>query len=336
MSGVQNRIEWIDLAKGFCIVLVVLHHVASVIGISYPLDVQARGFRMPLYFILSGLFFKQYEGFVGFLKRKTNKLLIPFLFFLLTTSVLVYWVLILPESPHLYKYVFKSFFVERVILFNEPIWFLLCLFEVNLLFYLVQWLASVVSQRSQTLIVIVVSVLLGFCGLSMAVFKFQLPLYIDSALSALPLFAFGWWLFRHTDFLKSPVKVSRDIPLMVSCALLLWFMAVPVKWINNDFSREAIPVLYICGIAGTMMVLTLSKVLGRLPLLSYWGRYSIMILCAHYPIATVCYVLLGKILSGVTLLIVTLVITMLCCHMLIPLMRRYLPHVTAQKDLIRI
>ena len=118
MDGDKKRIAWIDLAKGICIVLVVLHHVASVIGVSYPFDVQARGFRMPLYFILSGLFFKQYEGFVGFVKRKTNKLLIPFLFFLLATSVLVYWVLILPEWNRLYTFVFKSFLRDRIILFN--------------------------------------------------------------------------------------------------------------------------------------------------------------------------------------------------------------------------
>lgn len=71
MEEVKNRIVWIDLAKGFCIMLVVFHHVASVLGVSYPFDVQARGFRMPLYFILSGLFFKQYEGFLGFLKEKS-------------------------------------------------------------------------------------------------------------------------------------------------------------------------------------------------------------------------------------------------------------------------
>ena len=78
-----SRIEWIDLAKGICILLVVFYHVAICLHIDYPLSTQIASFRMPLYFILSGLFFKQYEGFVGFLKRKTNKLLIPFLFFLL-------------------------------------------------------------------------------------------------------------------------------------------------------------------------------------------------------------------------------------------------------------
>ena len=336
MGGDKKRIAWIDLAKGICIVLVVLHHVASVIGVSYPLDVQVRGFRMPLYFILSGLFFKQYEGFVGFVKRKTNKLLIPFLFFLLTTSVLVYWVLIGDEWPRLYTFVFKSFLCDRVILFNEPIWFLLCLFEVNLLFYWVQWMAGALSSRYRTIIVLTLSLLLGGAGLALAVYHHQLPLYIDSALSAMPLFAFGWWLFRHTSFLTSPVLLSRDIPLIIVCALVLWLLAMPVKWINNDFSRDAVPVVYVCGIAGTMMVLTLSKMLKHVPLLSYWGRYSIMILCVHYPIATVFNLLLGKVTTGAPQVIAVLLLTLLCCHLLIPFMRRHLPHVTAQKDMIRV
>ena len=336
MGETKNRIEWIDLAKGICIVLVVLHHVASVLGISYPFDVQARGFRMPLYFILSGLFFKQYEGFVGFLKRKTNKLLIPFLFFLVTTSILPYWILILPQWASLHGYVLKSFLFKRVILFNEPIWFLLCLFEVNLLFYLVQLAADAISSRYKTYIVLAVSLLLGCGGLALAVNHVSLMFYADSALSALPLFAFGWWLFRHTSFLKSPVMLSRDVPMIIICALILWLLAVPVKWINNDFSPQAVPVVYLCGIAGTMMVLTLSKIIKRLPLLSYWGRYSIMILCVHYPIATVGNILFGKVISGPVLVTVVFLVTLLACHFLIPVMKRFFPHVTAQKDLIRV
>ena len=58
----KKRIQWIDLAKGFCILLVVLQHASELTHVDYPLSVQAFGFRMPLYFILSGLFFKQYEG----------------------------------------------------------------------------------------------------------------------------------------------------------------------------------------------------------------------------------------------------------------------------------
>lgn len=329
METDSKRIDWIDLAKGFCILLVVFHHVSSVLDVDYPFSVQARGFRMPLYFILSGLFFKQYEGFVGFLKRKTNKLLIPFLFFLIVTLVLPS--LILHHDTSL-----GMFFNERVIMYNDPIWFLLCLFEVNLLFYLVQWLAGKVSPRHKSSLTIAGALFLGLNGLTLGVLQLRLPLYLDSALSAVPLFAFGWWLFRHSSFLSSPVNFARDGAIALAGLIVLWLCAVPVKWINNEFSYEALPVVYLCGIAGTMTVLIVSKMMGHLPVISYWGRYSIIILCTHYPVAMICERVFGRYLSGGLLVAAVFVLTMLICWLLIPLMKRYLPYVTAQKDLIKV
>lgn len=48
----QQRIEFIDLAKGICIILVVLLHIVPSANIP-----ELRFIRIPLYFILSGLFF---------------------------------------------------------------------------------------------------------------------------------------------------------------------------------------------------------------------------------------------------------------------------------------
>ena len=104
--GQSKRIEWIDLAKGICIVLVVFHHVMVRYDLELPLSDALSSFRMPLYFILSGLFFKLYEGFEGFVKRKVNKLLIPFAFFLVTTSLLPYW--IINHGNSLVFFFFKS------------------------------------------------------------------------------------------------------------------------------------------------------------------------------------------------------------------------------------
>lgn len=69
----KERIKFIDLAKGFCIILVVLNHICVLTGFKTVIDVQLASFRMPLYYILSGLFFKEYNGFFDFIIRKTNK-----------------------------------------------------------------------------------------------------------------------------------------------------------------------------------------------------------------------------------------------------------------------
>lgn len=57
----NKRIDWIDLAKGLCICLVVLHHLSwDLAGSTLMIQI-----RMPLYFILSGIFFKDYGGGVA-------------------------------------------------------------------------------------------------------------------------------------------------------------------------------------------------------------------------------------------------------------------------------
>ena len=332
----KKRIQWIDLAKGFCILLVVLQHASELTHVDYPLSVQAFGFRMPLYFILSGLFFKQYEGIVGFLKRKTNKLLIPFLFFFFTTSAIPYWILLYPDElqhiPYAFKYVYRF---ERV-MFNGPIWFLFCLFEVNLLFYFVQWLSAKLSAKHQTALVLVLSCVIGFAGLTLGVLEINFPFYLDTMLSVLPFFAFGWWLYRHSSILTSPVDYKRDILVAVACAVVLFFSAVPVKWLVNRIPVEGVALVYLAGIAGTMMVLLVAKMIGHLPFISYWGRYSIIILCTHNLLIIMLNWLLGRYISGGLLLFVVFVVTMFLCHLLLPLVKRYLPHVTAQKDVIKV
>lgn len=81
----KKRIEFIDLAKGVCILLVIMMHTD--VNVDFP---GLRGMRMPLYFILSGLFFKDYGGFLNLLVKKANKILIPFLFFYLASYSIFY------------------------------------------------------------------------------------------------------------------------------------------------------------------------------------------------------------------------------------------------------
>lgn len=72
----HRRIDFVDLTKGVCIILVVMAHIG---GAFDQLDKHSMlsCFRMPLYFFISGIFFKPYEGLYGFIIRKTNKLIIP-------------------------------------------------------------------------------------------------------------------------------------------------------------------------------------------------------------------------------------------------------------------
>ena len=131
MEGNQSRrIDFVDLTKGVCIVLVVMAHVG---GAFEQLDTNSMlsCFRMPLYFFISGVFFKSYEGLFGFILRKINKLIIPFLFFYLSAFLMKYIVWkIAPgvfQLPVSWNELLVVFHGHDLIKFNPPIWFLLAL-----------------------------------------------------------------------------------------------------------------------------------------------------------------------------------------------------------------
>lgn len=336
----KPRIEYIDLAKGFCIILVVCFHLSLSYDFRLPGSIFMKAFRMPLYFFLSGCFFKAYEGFWGFFKRKVNKLLIPFFFFYFLTSVgvphvKVHLLGIHTRLLHMDK-IFTAFLTETYP--NQPIWFLLCLFEDSIIFYSLYLLAQRFESKSN-LIICIGALLIGYMGISMSLLHIKLPATIDSALSAIPFFAGGYFVFRKTDILK-PNKYDKYLPFLIIAAFaFVAIFSTNYSFVQNSFSVRAAIVFYPCGFLGTYGVIMLAKILKRLPLISYFGRYSIMILVSHLEV----YYLLARVLehSGLNLSVgyiytINLVLTMLSYVIIIPFMRKFMPHVTAQKDVIKV
>lgn len=338
-----NRIEYFDLAKGFCIVLVVWFHVFEYYDIQLPMHSFFSSFRMPLYFVLSGCFFKTYSGIVDFTKRKCNKLLIPFSFFYVTTSLFIPFLLfeffdIRMQHGQLY---YNSHNICRIIAHegfpNVPIWFLLCLFEINMIFYVVMLLGN--KTKKPDAIIFLCTFLIGAAGLVCSYFRIYLPGFIDSSFSSFPFFVFGYYVYRRTNMLK-PNKTDGYL----LCFVVVLVIAVAILSYNCDFRFAAnifglkeILVLYPCGVMGALSVFFLTKYFKHIPVLSYWGRYSIMLLVSHQLVYQVfAYVLSFLNLSVVVVAFINTVLTLGVYMFLIPFMLKYMPYVTAQKDLIRI
>ena len=177
----KKRLEFIDLAKGFCILLVVFNHIHKTFDTQFLLDDCFKMFRMPLYFFLSGLFFKRYEGVLGFMKRKINKLLIPFVFFFLLTSFLIPSIISMLSGNN-FKIELLWSFVSPEFFPNFPIWFLLCLFELNLMFYVVY----LIAEKFGSYVVLVMTILssaIGIFGYYLGHIKLNLYMFADSAMS---------------------------------------------------------------------------------------------------------------------------------------------------------
>ena len=292
---------------------------------------------MPLYFFLSGCFFKQYEGFVGFIVRKINKLLIPYVFFYLLFRVIYPFLLLKimgTESPGApWDALWHWLTTDGV---GGPIWFLRCLFIMNIYFYVV----FLVSRKNQILIGLI-SFIVGLTGFTIGFYQYHLPLHLDSAMTALPFFYMGYFVFRKTELLYPNTYDRFNWFLIIALFAVLLLFATKPSYLLNRYESD-IPYLwsivktYVSGLAGTLMIIVLSKQIKYIPVISYFGRYSIMILCTHRFIYTlVDGVVLSMGLNNFHLLI-TFIITMLSYLGLIPFMQKYMPHVTAQKDVIKI
>lgn len=334
----KQRIEYIDLAKGFCIILVVLVHIAAFYTYELPGGNFFKSFRMPLYFCLSGCFFKAYSGFSDFLKRRINKLLIPFIFFYIFTSIGV---------PHFLFHVLKcncSVLHPNQMLtaiYNEsfpnlPIWFLLCLFEDCLIFYGI-YRVSLKFPKYNILFLCIGTMIMGIIGLSLGILQINLPFTLDSAFSALPFFAAGYVVFRKTNLLKTNSFDKYLVPLIIIAFFLVWMLCEYYSFLLNSFTVRAAMVVYPCGLLGTYGTVMLAKLLKHLPLISYLGRYSIMVLVTHIHVLNLYAGILKHIgLTGSYVVYLNLILTLLSYLLLIPIMQKLLPHFTAQKDLIKV
>lgn len=326
----SNRIEFIDLAKGICILLVVIGHVG--VNIAIP---GLENVRMPLYFILSGLFFKSYGGWMFFVIKKINKILIPFLFFYLLGYLVYYSVdLIVPGLIVSDATSVLDVFTQRQY-FNGPIWFLLALFWANIMFCFIHEYLSKEWLRA------IVVLMIGGVGMYLGRNDIYLPCVVDSAMTALPYFYFGY-LLKQSSLLYAN-KYDKYNWLWV---LLLYVASVGLSWCSGcahiGFHYNNIVgnvfVIYLLAVCSVMTVLFLCKILKRVPFVSYCGRYSIILLCTHHLFYRPIKLVLMK-LSFVPIeyvVYITAILTLLCCYISIPLCIKYIPYFTAQKDLIKI
>lgn len=346
----KERVVWIDTAKGVCIMLVVLQHTSNFLNCSYPCQSDFSTFRMPLYFILSGLFFKTYENFYGFIKRKTNKLVIPYVFFFVFGGVVIPILFSHLFNIRIWSYKDYGFealslvFSEKYIC-NPSIWFLICLFEVNVVFYLVSKFARKVNNLityeciKEEHWIIILSMISGIIGILFSLYSINVPYFMDSAFTTVPFFCFGWCLRNYTNILYfDNTRRNNILTLIYVCATFFvvhFFKFGYVSIMTNDYGGLlGVFQLYPYGILGTLCVLLMSKLLGKIAVVSFVGRYSIIVLCIHaYTIQLAAY--LSSTINFKNLASV-FIIAVLLNVFLIPVFRKYLGIFTAQKDLIKI
>ena len=335
----SKRIEYVDLAKGICISLVVLFHIfrACMIGHSFEetplmaflMNDLLGSFRMPFYFFLSGLFYKQYEGNFTFIKKKINKLLIPFLFVFFVTIVL----------RNIAEYVINPTYhidaLKNDIIHlkpNTPIWFLLCLFNINIIYYIID---KVFKNKFISSIILTLICFWGFYLRKIGTYD---PIYVISGLTYMPFYWGGYWTRKETGLLNKPfVKSDWVFILALSSLLFANTYLFGQSYYNNRYLIVEIIHWVLGGFTGTFAMLILAKRITKALIISYVGRYSIVVLCTHLLVIRIIFHI-WPMLPSIPLwakLVSELIVVLLISVPIIKFCIRYLPYFFAQKDVIK-
>ncbi|MBQ6069875.1 MAG: acyltransferase family protein [Bacteroidales bacterium] len=143
---------------------------------------------------------------------------------------------------------------------NIPIWFLLCLFEINIFFYLIHLSAYKLFRHYQILAICLISLTLGAIGQALSHSGINIPFFIDSAITSLPFYAFGYVCFRHTNIIK-PNSSDKYIPFFLVALFLFVFYFAPDGIVNTHLPSDTyrLFLFHISGFAGALFVILLSK-----------------------------------------------------------------------------
>jgi fucose 4-O-acetylase-like acetyltransferase len=129
-TKMASRIDWIDRAKGYGIVLILLGHIPTPYITEY-----AYIFHVPLFFFISGYLFNNKSPFKTFLLKKVKGLLIPYFFLgipcLIVDGLIGENVGAFANASTFSKYL-CHFFIQRRMF---SLWFLTALFVVELIYY---------------------------------------------------------------------------------------------------------------------------------------------------------------------------------------------------------
>lgn len=281
----KKHIEWIDIAKGIGVLLVIVGHTFF-LGIVAPLYT----FHLPLFFLLSGLVFNEekYRSKLLLLKTKAKSLLRPWLVLLLISFCIC---LLIPEWREnlSWKEMLKELYTTNTNnIQNSSLWYFVCLYMMFVLYALVG--GRIRSARTKVWFLIVFSVSILFIKKPIAWFSVniiplygeRLPFKIDTAMIALVFFLIGLW-YKDT-IMKLVERRWSDIVLLMM-AVCVYVLGRINGWTNlNSYDFGYIPFLfYFIALSGILVVLWISHKIDTSichelkNVLLFYGRNSLVI-----------------------------------------------------------
>lgn len=285
MKG-TDRIEWIDIAKGFGILLVILGHTIAY-DCSHIVYNSIYAFHMPLFFFLMGFVYneKKYSNFGNVLNKKIRQLLKPWAVIYVISLMVCICVPSWRENLSFHQMLVELYTANSNNIQNSSIWFLMCSFFV---FVIVHFYNKIPKSK----LLIVFSIIFAFGLLYMQpgllfISKHihslpcnRLPFKIDTAFIAAVFFIIAQNIRMHANIL-----FSYNCILVFMGGIIFMLLASFNGETNvNTLSFGKYRILYyFIALLGIICTIRLSKIISECKntrlkkILLFYGKNSLII-----------------------------------------------------------
>lgn len=308
IKNVQNRYAWIDYIRGIAIILVVYRHVLE--GISragfsieqyrylQDANIMFFSFRMPLFFIVSGIFVTQgiiKKSLKGYLSNRFATVFYPFVLWAFLQITL--------------QFVFSSYVNADRSLFNyadlfihprryDHFWYLYALFNVSVLYALVQSVRFVKLYHQLAL-----GFLLYLASALFAVLKIDIGMLYD--------IMHYYLFFAAGDFISSFIFREKTSSALSSVWLLAatapffaaaqyYFLVTNTKENSNYYVEQYQPLYFlVISLTGCLFITSLSFILQKTKAANWLkiiGYHSLYIYVMHVMMSSLVRNVLSKFL----------------------------------------
>ena len=132
------RLHYIDILKGIGIIFVIIGHMSTYFPAS--LRIYLYSFHMPLFFFISGFVYKkEYEqmSYKKYISKRASELVWPY--FTLSIINFIWFICINRSSKSAIQYLIAFLYSNYIFDTNliGAVWFLLCLFIVEILYFII-------------------------------------------------------------------------------------------------------------------------------------------------------------------------------------------------------
>ena len=269
----KNTFQWITIAKGIGIFLVVVGHFHHESSPAYWLEIRKviYAFHMPLFFILSGyLYMHGKYSYLSLMGNKIKRLLYPF-----TTIAVAFFLIkyIAAQFVHLQHPVgidsVYSLFINPIHSYMPLLWFVHALFLIFAVYPLVRFFLN-----DYFLLLLFIAV--AFVG--------QGCLLFGNAVGNMPFFVIGVILRENVRLSK--IIVSADW-FNIALSILVFVLIYTVRNFTVNMSMVIYLLKIILGFAGSLCVINISQAIVMMQsekpkgILLPIGEYSMTIYLFH-------------------------------------------------------